>query len=87
MGETSDIRTGVFDFVTSNFYVVDPSKLGDDASLLDNGIVDSTGVLEVIAFLEEKFGIKVADDELLPENLDSIAALARFVERKLSSKT
>jgi acyl carrier protein len=51
---------------------------------LDQGIVDSTGVLEVVTFLEEKFGIVVGDSEMLPENLDSLKNLTAFVERKRS---
>ncbi len=70
-------------FITSNFYVAADADLAEDASLLDRGIIDSTGVLEVIAFLEDTFGIEVADDELIPENLDSIGQIAAFVERKL----
>ena len=51
-------------------------------SLLDRGIVDSTGILEVISFLEETFSIRVDDAEILPENLDSVSAIVRFVEKK-----
>ncbi len=69
-------------FITTNFYVADPAKLADDASFLDQGIIDSTGVLEVVGFLEEGFGIVVGDDEMLPENLDSVRNLTAFVERK-----
>jgi acyl carrier protein len=69
-------------FITSNFYVADPASLGDEASLLDGGIIDSTGVLEVVAFLESNFEIQVKDEEMLPENLDSIGKIARYVERK-----
>ena len=69
-------------FVTSNFYVVDPAELADDASLLDRGIIDSTGVLEVILFIEDTFGIKVEDNEMLPDNLDSIERITNFVARK-----
>jgi acyl carrier protein len=68
-------------FVASNFYV-GQRALGREESLLDAGIVDSTGVLELIAYLEETFGIQVEDDEVLPENLDSIANGARSVARK-----
>lgn len=71
-------------FLASNFYVADIASLQDDASLLDQGIIDSTGVLEVIGFLEETFGIAVDDSELLPENLDSVQGIARFVTRKRS---
>lgn len=79
-----DIKGQVRSFVTSNFYVADPSLLEDDASLLDRGIIDSTGVLEVIFFLEETFEIKVEDSEMLPENLDSIERISNFVSRKKS---
>ena len=77
-----EIKDQIRAFITSNFYVADASKLGDQDSFLDRGIVDSTGVLEVIAFLEKTFDIVVDDDEMLPENLDSIARIADFVARK-----
>jgi len=57
-------------------------ELGDEDSLLERGIIDSTGVLEMTAFLEEDFGVKVSDDELVPDNFDSISKLAAFVGRK-----
>ncbi|MER8366308.1 MAG: acyl carrier protein [Mesorhizobium sp.] len=69
-------------FLASNFYIADPESLESDTSLLDQGIVDSTGVLEVIGFIEETFGITVEDSELLPENLDSIQGIAQYVMRK-----
>ena len=69
-------------FVLSNFYVANPATLDNEASLLDAGIIDSTGVLEVVSFLESTFSIKLADDEILPENFDSIGRIARFVARK-----
>jgi len=77
-----DIKDQIRAFVTSNFYVADPTTLEDGASLLDQGIIDSTGVLEVIFFLEETFGIKVEDSEMLPDNLDSIDKISNFVLRK-----
>lgn len=77
-----DLLAAVRDFVTTNFYVPDAAALRDDASLLDTGVIDSTGVLEVIAFVEREFGIQVADDEIVPENLDSIERLASYVLRK-----
>ena len=70
------------DFVTSNFYVADPKSLEDRTSLLDQGIIDSTGVLEVIMFIESTFGVTVEDGEMLPENPDSIERIAAFVARK-----
>lgn len=78
----TEIQKQVRAFVTSNFYVADPAALEGGASLLDLGIIDSTGVLEVISYIEENFGITVEDSELLPENLDSIERIANFVARK-----
>ena len=77
-----ELRKQLRDFVTSNFYVTDPDALDERASLLEHGVIDSTGVLEVIAFIEETFGISVEDGEMLPENLDSIERIAAFVARK-----
>lgn len=77
-----DIKDQIRTFVTTNFYVADPASLADDDSLLDQGIIDSTGVLEVIFFLEETFGIKVEDSEMLPDNLDSIEKITNFVALK-----
>lgn len=79
-----EIKEQVRAFVTSNFYVADPASLEDGASLLDRGIIDSTGVLEVIFFIEETFGIKVEDSEMLPDNLDSVERISNFVARKKS---
>jgi len=69
-------------FILENFYVSDPAELADDASLIQGGWVDSTGMLEVITFLETEFGLRIADTEMLPENLDSIQRIAAFVARK-----
>ena len=77
-----DTRQLVRDFVMSNFYVPDSVALADSASLLTTGIVDSTGMLEVIAFLEDTFAVTVSEDEMVPANLDSIENITRFVARK-----
>jgi len=77
-------RKQIRDFLVSNFYVAETDLLEADTSLLDQGIIDSTGVLEVIGFIEETFGITVEDSELLPENLDSIEGISRFVMSKKS---
>jgi acyl carrier protein len=69
-------------FIVENFYVTDPSSIDDDTLLVTNGIVDSTGMLEVIAFLEAEFGVRVGDREMTPENLESISRIARFVACK-----
>lgn len=80
------MKEQVRSFLTSNFYVADPSSLGDEVSLLERGIIDSTGVLEVILFIEEAFGLKVEDNEMLPDNFDSIDRIADYVNRKLKSE-
>ena len=69
-------------FILTNFYVPETISLADDMSLLELGIVDSTGVLEVTSFLEREYGIDIADDEIVPANMDSIRAIAAFVETK-----
>jgi acyl carrier protein len=71
-------------FVVDNFmFGQAQAGFSNDDSFLDNGIVDSTGVLELVAFLEEKYAITIQDQELVPDNLDSINKLVRFLERKL----
>lgn len=78
------IEADVRKFVSENFLfgrqgvVLDP-----DDSFLEQGLIDSTGVLELVSFLEERFEVRVADDELVPDNLDSINRLIQFVEAKL----
>ncbi len=76
------VETRVRDFITEWFYVSDPGSLSDDLSLIDSGLVDSTGMMDVIVFLETEYGFHVEDDEMVPENLESIELIARFVERK-----
>ncbi len=70
-------------FIVENFLFGDENDgLGDSDSLLERGVIDSTGVLEMIAFLERTYGIHVDDDELLPENFDSIKNVADYIHRK-----
>jgi acyl carrier protein len=76
------VQQRVRQFIIENFYVSDPSELTDDASLITGGWVDSTGMLELISFLEEEYEIRVADTEMTPENLDAIVRIAAFVQRK-----
>jgi len=71
-------------FVVENFLFGDGESLKEDTSFLENGIIDSTGILELITFLEETYNIKIEDDELIPENLDNLQNVARFIERKLN---
>jgi acyl carrier protein len=76
------VQQRVRQFIIENFYVSDPSELADDASLIAGGWVDSTGMLELISFLEAEYGIRIADTEMIPENLDGIRRIAAFVGRK-----
>lgn len=71
-------------FVHARFPLARERGIARDESLLDEGILDSLGILDVVAFLEESFGVSVQDEELDPENFDSIDALASFVRAKLS---
>ncbi len=74
------------EFVVTNFlFGQEGTGLTEEQSFLESGIIDSTGVLELVAFLEQKYGITVGDRELLPENLDSIQNVAGFVTRKLAA--
>jgi acyl carrier protein len=82
-----DVVNEIRNFIVDNFLFGDTTvPLGEDDSLLQKGLIDSTGILEVVQFIEEKFGIAVEDDELVPENLDSISAIARYVMLKQGVK-
>lgn len=72
-------------FIRENFYL-GTEVLEDDDSLMERGVVDSTGMLELIGFLEERFGLSVEDEEVVPENLDSVERLAIYVRRKLAAR-
>jgi len=69
-------------FIRENFLFGADTPLADGDSFLEMGIIDSTGVLELVDFLEREHGVQVADEELVPENLDSIRNLVTFLERK-----
>jgi acyl carrier protein len=75
-------RDQVQQFVVDNFLFGDGGRLDTDTSFLNEGIIDSTGILELIMFLEETFDVKIEDQELVPENLDSINSIQRFIEAK-----
>jgi acyl carrier protein len=72
------------EYIADNFLFSDNGyQLSDDISFLEEAIVDSTGVLELVLFVEETFGVTVEDDEILPENFDSVGQLAAYVRRKV----
>ena len=78
------IRDAVKTFVVENFLFGDTTQpLADTDSLIENGIVDSTGILELVAFIEDRYGISVSDADIVPANLDTLDRIAAFVECKM----
>ena len=78
-----DVKTAVIEFINRNFLMgTSQIRYGENDSLLEKGIVDSTGVLEMVSFIQNTFAITVEDSELVPENLDSVSSIAAFVARK-----
>ena len=82
---TVQIGSEIRDFVVTNFLFGKGDDLRDDESLLENGVIDSTGVLELVSYLQERFDMRIEDDEIVPANLDSICNLVEFVGRKTGS--
>ena len=78
----SSLRDSIRAFISQTFFV---DTFGDEDSFLKQGIIDSTGMMELVAFLESDFQLKIEDDELVPENLDSVKNLCAFVSRKLAA--
>lgn len=78
-----DIKEKIRGYVLENYlFTNDQDALGDDDSFLEKGIIDSTGILEIIYFLEDEFGVIMSDDEMTPENLDTVSRIVAFVESK-----
>lgn len=85
-GGSEAIKARVRDFILDNIYMNgSTSDIGNDTSFIETNTVDSVGFIEIIAFLEESFGIEVLDEEMVPENLDSLNRVALFVARKRGS--
>lgn len=76
------IKTSVRQYIQDNFLMGSAETYADDASFMDAQLLDSTGFLELVHFLEDSYGIRVEDEEMMPENLDSLDAVAQFVTRK-----
>jgi len=78
-----DIKTTIKSYIVENFLFGDTDTvIDDDDSFMESGILDSTGILELITFIEGKYDIKLDDDEILPENLDSLNNLEEFIKKK-----
>ncbi len=80
MGYVDDLKA----FIVENFLFGEGGQLTEDTSFLESGIIDSTGILELVTFLEETYSIQIQDDELVPENLDSLVNVAKFLEKKVN---
>jgi len=78
-----DIKNKIRAFIVENFLFGKDEGLEDETSFLDEGIIDSTGILELVNFMEEEFHVKVEDEELVPENLDSIANVVKYLQKKV----
>lgn len=83
--QTTDIEREIRNFLVNNYLFGRAEALRDDESLLDN-VIDSTGVLELVVFLQDSFDITVEDEEVVPDNLESVRNVVAYVERKLRSK-
>jgi acyl carrier protein len=76
----------VREFVIDNFLFGDQERITKDTSFIESGIVDSTGIVELMAFLEETYGIIIEDEEVVPENFDSLTRVVAFIGRKLNGR-
>ena len=81
MSPKSEIRN----FIVENFLYGQDDNFTDDVSFLEKGIIDSTGVLELVTFVEDKFGVTVEDEELIPDNFDSLSKLSSFISKKMNN--
>lgn len=84
---TSDTSQRIRRYIVDNFLYMRPDhQFTDDDALLGKGIIDSIGVMEVIGFVEEEFGVQVADEDVTEEHLGSVSAIARYVDRALAAR-
>lgn len=84
--QSADIVQKVRKFIVENYLFGQDKKLEDRDSFLEQGIIDSTGVLELVAFLQETFSITVEDEDITPDNLDSVSNVTAYLQRKLDGK-
>ncbi len=77
-----ELNATIRNFIIENFLFEEDENLKEDTSFLEGGVIDSTGILELVTFLEETFEFTVEDEEMVPENLDSIANVVQFIQKK-----
>ncbi len=85
MADQEEIQKTVKEFIQQNFIFDSNTLLADDESLLGSGIIDSTGILELIGFLEQRFGLQFKDSELVGENFDTIIKITSFLNKKINN--
>ena len=85
--QTIDVESEIYKFVVDNFMFGQAAGLGYDESLLQKGVIDSTGVLELVSFLQETFNITVEDNEIIPANLETIHGIVSYVNKKLHGES
>ena len=78
----SEVKETIKAFIIDNFLFGSSDGFSDDTSFMEEGIIDSTGILELIDFIEEKYLISVEDDEMIPENLDSLNNVTAYLSKK-----
>jgi len=84
--DVRQVKATVRQYIFENFLMGDAGvELGDEQSFLDNHIIDSTGFIELVTFLETTYGVRLLDEEMIPENLDSLENIARFIGTKTGS--
>jgi len=83
--DKNQIAENIREFITTNFIFEEAVQLETDQSLLETGVVDSTGILELVNYLEETYSIAVDDEELIPDNLDSVNKIAAYVGQKITA--
>lgn len=82
-----EVEREIKSFLSTNFPLYDEETVDPGASLVESGVVDSLGILELVEFIEERFQLQIPEDELLPENLDSIANINRYLAGKLGGES
>ena len=85
--QTTDIQSEIYQFIVNNFMFGQADGLKYDESLLQRGVIDSTGVLELVSYLQDNFNITVEDSEIVPANLETVQGIVAYVEKKLSVKS
>lgn len=84
----SNVKIEIRQFITENYVLTDEvDELNENESLMDRGIIDSIGVFALVDFIEQQYGVTVSDDEMIPENLDSINAIVAFINKKKNVDT